>query len=321
MASDFNQGYKMANKKAVVCIVAYNRISPLVNLLTSVLKLHNSVRDYDIVVSIDKSEKQNEVINAVKSVDNDGIVNIIPRDNRLGLKKHILSCADIVLSGDYQYLVMLEDDLEISKFIFPYIESALGSLSKKVGGISLYSYKKEERFGTEFSPKLDGFDNFYMQYASSWGQVWTPEMWMGFKSWFVENDCDFFSDDTVPDYISRWPKSSWKKHYIRYLIQENKYFMYPHFSLSSNTGADGENHKGILNLWKVNLLSGDKKWNISSFYDSKSVYDVNFLPVGASTSVKNKSDLYKEFLYQNAIGPKGYLYLFLLSLRRSFLKG
>ncbi|MGL5672105.1 MAG: glycosyltransferase [Plesiomonas shigelloides] len=311
----------MANKKAVVCIVAYNRISPLVNLLTSVLKLHNSVRDYDIVVSIDKSEKQKEVINAVKSVDNDGVVNIIPRDNRLGLKKHILSCADIVLSGDYQYLVMLEDDLEISKFIFPYIESALGSLSKKVGGISLYSYKKEERFGTGFSPRLDGFDNFYMQYASSWGQVWTPEMWMEFKSWLVENDCDFFSDDTVPDYISRWPKSSWKKHYIRYLIQENKYFMYPHFSLSSNTGADGENHKGILNLWKVNLLSGDKKWNISSFHDSKSVYNVNFLPVGASSSVKNKRDVYKEFLYQNAIGPKGYFYLFLLSLRRRFLKG
>lgn len=307
---------KKAYKKAVVCIVAYNRVTPLIKLLKSVMALQNGVRDFDIIVSIDKSENQNEIINSIKSVDLDNKVEIIPRNEKLGLKTHIISCADIILGESYEYLVMLEDDLEISNFIFPYIESAIKKVDKNIGGISLYSYKKDERFHSEFEPTLDGYDNFYMQYASSWGQVWTLEMWKSFKNWFDNNDCDYYSDESVPDYIAHWPKSSWKKHYIRYLIKENKYFMYPYFSLSSNTGCDGVNHNKIFDLWKVNILKGNKNWNISTFNQSKSIYDVNFLPLGKKSRFRSKKDVYKEMCYKNAIGPKGYFYLFLLSLRK-----
>jgi hypothetical protein len=69
-----------------------------------------------------------------------------------------------------------------------------------------------------------------------------------------------FTDNNVPEYIRNWPISSWKKHFIRYMISTNKYTVFPRLSLSTNTGSDGQHHNKIHNLFETQLLEGKKIW-------------------------------------------------------------
>jgi len=56
--------------------------------------------------------------------------------------------------------------------------------------------------------------------------------------------------------VNAWPPSSWLKSFSKYLAAENKYFVYPRISLTSNYGDTGI-HIGIPNsLFQVSFAFG-----------------------------------------------------------------
>lgn len=264
--------------KLAICVICYNRgveFAKLINCLLSI-KTQESI---DLIISIDYSDEQLKINDIAKSVSWPfGDLSIILHNKNLGLKKHVLSCGD--LSAGYDGLIVLEDDLIISPYFVDFVICALkkSSLDEKVAGISLYSYAKNESNKMPFNPFIDHYDSYFIQYPSSWGFVVSKEQWGAFKKWLSRWDCENFEDELLPDYICEWGKMSWKKHFVRYLVHNDKYFIYPRFSLTTNPGADGTHHKGINSLYSVPICMGPRNWNISNFSDSEVVYDVNFKP-------------------------------------------
>lgn len=263
--------------KNLICVVAYNRIDCLLRLLENLKNLELLNPNTDLIISIDKSKKQEQVFVAISNFEwQYGELKIIKQPANLGLKKHVLTCCDFV-SG-YKSLTLLEDDLIISPYAFDFIERAveLSNEEQSIAGISLYSYSRNEEDKTNFIPLIDSADNYYIQYPSSWGLSMTPDQWHKFREWLDSHDCDSFDDPNVPRYVCLWPKSSWKKHLIRYLVTKDLYFIYPRFSLTTNPGNNGTHHNNINGLYSVPICTERREWRLNSFKQSVCVYDVNF---------------------------------------------
>ncbi len=84
---------------------------------------------------------------------------------------------------------------------------------------------------------------------------------------------------SLPPNVRVWPDSSWKKYFIKYNIENNKYFVYPRSSFTTNFGDTGVNHSGT-RLWQVPLSLGVNSPRLPGFRDSFAKYDAycEFLP-------------------------------------------
>lgn len=281
--------------KAAICVIAYNRVQEFKRLIRcleqSKLNFHS-----DLIISIDYSSTQHQIINAAKNIKwFHGEVVIIDHRTNLGLKKHVISCGD--LSENYDFFVLLEDDLILSPFFNDYLTKAVACSEKdeSIAGISLYNYTKNEDDKVIFEPLIDNNDCYFVQYPSSWGFAVTREQWISFKKWLKINDCDMFIDNSLPEYVCKWPASSWKKHFIRYLVHENKYFMYPRFSLVTNPGSDGTHHNNINSLYSIPLCLSPRDWRLCVTSKSIALYDVNFEHISSEKLLKEFSFLYDNF--------------------------
>jgi hypothetical protein len=87
-----------------------------------------------------------------------------------------------------------------------------------------------------------------------------------------------FNLDYLPKTINNWPKSSWLKYHTRYCIENNKYFVYPYVSLSTNNGDQGTHVKSKKNFNHSNLLCFKKYYNLPSLDICEVKYDGFFEP-------------------------------------------
>ncbi|EMN6211643.1 hypothetical protein WB532_003736 [Vibrio vulnificus] len=266
--------------KGIVCIVAYNRPKECVSLLKAISKSKGIGNVDRVILSIDYSDNQKEFFEYISShmINWSFTLEFILRDYNFGLKSHVLACGDLVKQSDY--IIILEEDVLVSNYFFDYVVNALNFLQfndvQSIAGVSLYSYKRDEKYRLPFQSDLSKFDNLYMQFAPSWGQCYTRNMWLDFRNWLESHDCDDFLDSRLPDYVCGWPCSSWKKHYTRYLVDQGKFFFYPKVALSSNPGCTGQNHNLLGDTFNVPLLKFDKEWKFTSLKNSVEIYDVNF---------------------------------------------
>lgn len=313
----------MKLSRGLICVVGYNREECLLRLLDSLGKVKLDEHDIDLVVSLDHSPQQASIASEISSRNYINNPRVILRKQNLGLKKHIISCGDLVLDPDYDFIVVLEDDLLLSpafiSYLFPAIEASKKS-GRQVSGISLYSYLYSEETLLPFEHQPDKFDGYFLKFPSSWGQVWTKDMWSGFKSWFSHNDCESFDDPLVPEFVRSWPVSSWKKHYLRYMIHSDSYFLYPNYSLTSNPGEDGTHHKNVGGTFSVPLLVEDRDWFLPRIQDAKVKYDYRFHLENRGRSMKSLSryDIAKVRYLKAPIGVKAAFLLFIVSLSRKF---
>ncbi|MFH0233944.1 MULTISPECIES: hypothetical protein [unclassified Vibrio] len=262
--------------KIGICVICYNRLDAASRVFSTLSEAQFN-QDVEIIASIDYSKSQGQMVDLFTSYYwGDKKTRLVTYNNNLGLKQHVLSCGDLV--KDYDLLVLIEEDLYISHFFENYLVSSyyLSRSEPKLGGISLYSYTRNEDDKVDFRPCIDSFDNYYLQFPSSWGFAITQKQWGDFRAWLSFNDCETFTDDLLPQYICRWSKQSWKKHYARYLVHTGKYFSYPRYSLTSNPGLAGSHHFGIKGLYSVPVCLAERDWKLGSVDSSLSIYDVNF---------------------------------------------
>ena len=198
-------------------------------------------------------------------------------------------CTDTgMLPDDYKFYcmngkslyVMVCEDREIGKkakyFYFDKETVSKYEKCEHIGGISLYKHETHPGVHRPFIPDFNGFDAYLMQFAQSWGQCWTRVMWQDFKNWYEKNEkADLGRDSLLPSYIANWNSQSWLKYYMRYLVETNKYFVYPYISLSTNASDIGEHNKNANNDFQVALLSGRKEYNLPDF-ENAIRYDVYF---------------------------------------------
>jgi hypothetical protein len=255
-----------------IVIVAYNRTETLLRLLSSI---DNAIipENTTLIISIDGGGDA-----LVREIANNYIWRfgekiIKAHKQNLGLRNHIIECGDLALK--YDGIILLEDDLYVSPFFYNYVieTSNFFNRDEAISGISLYTHNYCETAQLPFRPISTSKDVFFLQLASSWGQFWSNSHWSSFKEWIGENEDKLNKPDKlVPQAIQDWPNSSWKKLYIRYMINKNKYFVYPYLSLTTNFGDYGAHHSGD-NHFQVPILMENKKYNFCKLDESIAVYD------------------------------------------------
>jgi glycosyltransferase involved in cell wall biosynthesis len=270
----------MSKLKPAIVVVAYNREVPLERLLEMLLQASYPSSDIPLVICIDGGGSD-AVIQLARSFEwKHGNKEIILHPQNRGLKDNILFCGD--LAERYGSVIILEDDLLVSPAFYEYSVAVVSSgrlNDASVSGASLYSYRTNETSATRFYPIDDGFDNYYLQMPSSWGQIWTKESWHGFRAWYDLNCRSDVNQWLQNRGVTSWGKAndtSWKRYYAAYMEVEGKYMLYPRVSFSDNPGEVGEHHVGA-DLYRASLaLTCTSPFNFSKMKESSSIYDQNF---------------------------------------------
>ena len=258
-----------------IVVIGFNRPDALSRLLKSLnYANYGNHKDITLIISLDYSGKNDcyKVSDLFNWKFGEKI--IINHPYNLGLKEHVISCGN--LSSEYDAIIMLEDDLFVSPDFFHYCLNVVNHYQycADIGGFSLYSYTFIEGVSIPFLPVNNGFDNYFMKFPGSRGQIWTSEQWGLFRKFLVKSEISDTDFKILPKFAQNWPtKSSWKKLFFLYLISCNKYIVYPRVSLTTNFGDVGEHYKIATSSLHVPLLFGDKSWNFSSVNNVKLFYD------------------------------------------------
>jgi hypothetical protein len=257
----------------VIVVVAFNRIDSLKRLLISLENAYYEDK-VKLIISIDRGNNQDVFEYANKFIWEYGEKEVIYQEINLGLKKHILKCGD--LTEKYDSIILLEDDLYVSPYFYDYAKQAIVFYKddENISQISLYKHSINNNTFNKFTHLEDNSDNFLMQFASSWGQIWTNKQWQGFREWFKDNDLSITQKDNLPDFVINWKETSWLKYFIKYNQENNKFVVYPKISLTTNFSDAGTNN--VLNqiyLYQTNLLIEKKIFLFKRLNNSLAVYD------------------------------------------------
>lgn len=246
------------NSIAIV-VVGYNRLREIKRLLGSLQDAIYETCDVPLVISIDSSG-YTELYDYVRSFDwkhGNKYVNI--QEERLGLKEHIFQCGD--LTELFKGVIILEDDLFVSPYFYRYAQEALDYYKddEQIAGISLYSPTTNALAQLPFLPMQDGNSVYAYQDVASWGELFNSKMWSCFRKWLKEWNQDFASVD-MPDVIKTWTKA-WSKFFFSYMIETNRFFLFPHVSLTTNfNDSQGEHGEGGNPWTQYSLLMGPTKY-------------------------------------------------------------
>lgn len=274
---------RLKNRVCVIC-VCYDRPLSMKRLLKSLDDADYCGDSVDLIISVDKGPKQDEIVSigdAFSWDHGDKIVRAF--DKQLGLKNHILKCGDV--SSDYNAVIVLEDDLTVSNNFYHYVKCCLDRYADddNIAGISLYKHCFNIDANAFFEPAYNGADVFLMQYAQSWGQCWNSRMWNGFRTWYSKH-LEIFDGDAdelqrFPENITKWGNKSWLKYYIAYVIDENLYYVYPYVSLTTNHSEAGVHNQISNSDYQVDIAEGVFDYRLRDF--SKLIkYDAFFERIG-----------------------------------------
>lgn len=285
-------------KKLAVVVVGYNRIQGLKRALNSLENANYNGEKITLIVSMDNCGDKS-VAECAKSFSwSHGEIRVRTFTQRQGLRKHILSCGEYL--NEFDAIAVIEDDVVVAPGFYEYMKQAVEFYcdNERIAGISLYSHKVNVNANAPFVPQPGASDIFFMQFAQSWGQVWMKRQWFEFKSWYLENKDEPFTDADVPNSVSNWPKTSWLKYHIKYCIKKDKYFVYPYDSMATCFSDVGEHCKEENIRFQVPIsLQTRRDYRFAELSDDSITYDAFFerTNIGSVLQVSNSDvcmDLY-----------------------------
>lgn len=256
-----------------IVVIAYNRVKPLKRLLKSLASATYPSNDITLHISIDASSNLDVKAAADQFEWKHGTKIVDLKEENHGLCKHVLECGQ--LTTIYGSIIVLEDDLIVASGFYQYAMQASEFYSNeaKIAGISLFAYPVEENNFYPFEPLQDDSDVHFIQIASSWGQCWNTKQWETFKSWLIENPQG--KPSLLPKYIQDWGNNSWKRLFINYMIDTDRYFVFPNTSFTSNFEEEGT-HASQTGLFQVKTQVGNGITRFKTYSNSIAVYDVYF---------------------------------------------
>ena len=263
--------------KIGIVVIGYNRVDCISRLLDRLNVCDYPSGDIPLVISLDNCGKDDVLNYAMKYDWLHGEKTVIHQPERLGLKKHVLKCGSYIEQFDWDAAIVLEDDVYTAAPFYKYAQQAVEFYKDddRIAGIALYSLTQNQTVRYPFSAELSEHDAYFIQLAQSLGQVWMRRQWKAFADWYEENNETFTECENVPFNVCRWPETSWLKYHIRYCVEENKYFVYPYQSLTTNFGDVGSNNKGkkLLSLQTPLQQTAKTQYNFPVLGESGVMYD------------------------------------------------
>lgn len=268
--------------KPAIVAVGFNRPEGMKRLLDSIGGAQYETVDIPLIVSIDESNRSDEVEKVAQEfVWNRGAKVIRRFPERQGLRKHIVQCGD--LSEKYGGVIILEDDLIVADDFYTYVCRAHEKYSgyDEVCGVSLYAYGCNVFTHYPFIPTPSENDVYLGQMAVTWGQSWTVGQWRKFKQWYLDHGDRLPTvNPNIPREISGWTRS-WGRYFASYMAEKDMSYVYPCVARSTCFSDFGEHSDtGIpLTFVQVPLMHGtpsgyrlgeiDKLERFDAFYERK----------------------------------------------------
>lgn len=254
-----------------IVIVGYNRPKALKDLLDSLEHIKTN-REVPLIISIDN--KGTEEVNRIAE-DFEwkfGPKEVIIHQQKKGLVKHFIWTGD--QTEKYDVVIFLEDDLLVSPEIINYVEQVANFYwdDERIAGASLYNPHINEITGGRFYQLEDGYDNYFLQ-QPYWGHVWFKKPWAEFQEYLRTYKTN---KAILPTGIAEWGDGSFKRIFIQFLIERNKFIVTPRISLVTNNGVPGL-HSGKRECYFQSPMQLEcKEYHFSKFDDSKSIYDSSY---------------------------------------------
>lgn len=274
-----------------IVVVGYKNLAGITRLLKS---LNDAIynKKVKLFISIDYSGNRDVLDAALDFNWLGGEKTIIEHKTNLGLKKHIMSCGNIMNEYSLDAVCVLEDDIIVSPYFFDYVEKTANLYYEidKIEGVSLYSYKYNINAKRVFNPLPSRYDVYFLQYPQSWGQVWFRKKWNAFVNWYSDEKLKENSD-FLPQNILKWGEKSWLKHHVAYCILNERYFVYPYLSLSTNFSDIGTHNKNQSVIMQVPIQTFYKEYELPEFNESSLKYDGFFENIGIKKSLEFDTNL------------------------------
>jgi glycosyltransferase involved in cell wall biosynthesis len=256
-----------------IVVLAHNRLHSLQRLLHSLQKAdYPDGIQIPLVLSVDCGSR--EVVAFCEQFQwSRGNCEVLLHPRRLGIRNHVFLCGD--LTERYGSIIMLEDDLMVSRVFYNYALASLhfyGTYDAVAGG-ALFHHQLNETAKRAFRPISDGTDVYFLQLAASWGQFWTHQQWLQFRRWLKTANQDTLLSSTVPQDIKKWPSTSWKKWFTAYLSCSDRYIVYPHFSVCTNFMEPGAHNTVCHYDYQTELLHFSREWRFCPPELSVAKYD------------------------------------------------
>jgi len=229
-----------------------------------------------LIISItnDKSSIIEKSVNAFEWKHGDKEIYI---HNDLDINEHILFAGN--LSRFYDGIILIDEELFISPYFYHYVISSFSyyRIDPTIAGFSLQSMNFNISAHLPFIPMTDGNDVFFLQVLSESGQFWSKEQWFAFTSWYNKNKNNTPTiEDGLPPSVLTIEQQTWKTYFYWYMIKNNRYFIYPRFSLACK--LEDLDSKAILNALFINtpLLFSNRNFIFQPLSESLSVYDAYY---------------------------------------------
>ena len=272
-----------------IIIPCFKRLQTLSELCQTLLAANYDGDSGSLVFSIDYSGTDSVAKFANSFEWPYGPKRVIEHKTNIGLRNNIISCGD--LTSEFDAVIVIEDDLEVAPSFYRFAKGAAEYYNNddRIGGVSIYQYYIEEISYTQFLPIYEGYDAYFVQWASSWGQLWTRKQWQSFKAWYeVHRD---ISNIPIPLAVRKWTHS-WKKYYIASLTDTNRYFVFPFVSQIYNGNKAGGVHshsKLVVSTSSPFDLVGTKTFRYPDFGAIRYRYDAYFQISPMVITVNGKS--------------------------------
>ncbi len=261
-----------------IVVAGYDRPQALARLLASLDRVDFEGQRVPLIISLDRGGPREVEDLARAFAWRHGAKTLRTFPRHLGLKQHILACGD--LTEEHEHLVVLEDDVYVSRNLYRYATQALAFYAgeDRIAGLALYSQLWNLSCHRPFLPLDDAYDAYLMQYACSWGQVWSRGPWRAFRAWYDRHPDETGPNPSIPPAVLHWSDQSWLKHHIRYCIATGRFFAYPRVGLSTTFADRGRHHTLEQdNAWQVPLQEPyARRYRFPAFGASKAVYDAFF---------------------------------------------
>lgn len=245
--------------KPAIVAVGYNRPEGIKRLLKSIGRAKFKANDIPLIVSIDESDKSDEVEKIAREFKwEHGTFEVRRFPKRQGLRSHIIQCGDY--SEKYGGVIILEDDLIVAEDFYSYVCWAHETFGEdeRICGVALYSYSANVFNHFRFTPAPSMSDVYLGDMVVTWGQSWTLRQWRNFKNWFLEHENKLPAVNTkIPRDISGW-KRSWGIYFASFMADKRLSYIYPYLARTTCYSDFGEHNTTSIPLTfvQVPLMSG-----------------------------------------------------------------
>ena len=277
----------MRKKIAPIAIFCYRRLDLLKKLLKSIEKNKNS-KKFQVFFFLDNFKNETDkkdvikVHNFIKNYNFFYKKKIILRNTNLGLKKNIKDGINLVFKK-HDKIIVLEDDLEVSRNFFFTINTLLDKYKKNNEITSVTGYS----FGNK---NLNIKKNFFLlKRPSSWGWGTWKNKWISLHKTKLNSEPNLndYGNDLIIMSLKKRKKilNSWAYDWTLKHIKGGKYCIYPKFSMVKNNGHDKYASNNVFKTDKFfNQLSYRKIKNYSYDFENahiketlKNFYNSNFI--------------------------------------------